>query len=250
MYPLLAELSAHDLEVAETLIGVIRFLLIFLAARALAEVLVRLSLPTIVGELLAGVVIGASGFHLLIPPSAHTELNQGLVNVISSLASIPPEVVPDVYFESFPSLQAVATLGLYALLFLTGLESEIMDLKNNGYNPKSFIDKSPELKEVIRLIEIGHFSNGDKDLFKPLLNSLTGNDPFFVMADFEEYLNKQDEVSNFWNNKKAWNKMALLNTSRSGYFSSDRSIREYCESIWKVSPMPVEITCDIEEVTT
>ena len=64
---LLAELSAHDLEVAETLIGVIRFLLIFLAARALAEVLVRLSLPTIVGELLAGVVIGASGFHLLIP---------------------------------------------------------------------------------------------------------------------------------------------------------------------------------------
>ena len=72
MYSLLAELNAHDLEVAETLIGVIRFLLIFLAARALAEVLVRLSLPTIVGELLAGVVIGASGFHLLIPPSAGT----------------------------------------------------------------------------------------------------------------------------------------------------------------------------------
>ena len=102
--------------------------MIFLAARALAEVLVRLSLPTIVGELLAGVVIGASGFHLLIPPSAHTELNQGLVNVISSLASIPPEVVPEVYFESFPSLQAVATLGLYALLFLTGLESELEEL--------------------------------------------------------------------------------------------------------------------------
>ena len=128
MYSLLAELSAHDLEVAETLIGVIRFLLIFLAARALAEVLVRLSLPTIVGELLAGVVIGASGFHLLIPPSAGTELNEGLVNVMSSLASIPPEAVPDVYFESFPSLQAVATLGLYALLFLTGLESELEEL--------------------------------------------------------------------------------------------------------------------------
>ena len=88
MYYFLAELSAHDLEVAETLIGVIRFLLIFLAARTLAEVLVRLSLPTIVGELLAGVVIGASGFHLLIPPSAQTNLNEGLVNLISSLASI------------------------------------------------------------------------------------------------------------------------------------------------------------------
>ena len=93
--------------------------MIFLAARALAEVLVRLSLPTIVGELLAGVVIGASGFHLLIPPSAGTELNEGLVNVISSLASIPPEAVPDVYFESFPSLQAVATLGSVSYTHLT-----------------------------------------------------------------------------------------------------------------------------------
>ena len=134
--------------------------------------------------------------------------------------------------------------------FLFGkTESEIMDLKNNNYSPKTFIDKCQELKEVIRLIEIGHFSNGDKELFKPLLNSLTGHDPFFVMADFEDYLNKQDIVSECWNNKKAWNKMALLNTARSGYFSSDRSIREYCKSIWKVSPMPVEITCDVEELT-
>ncbi len=134
--------------------------------------------------------------------------------------------------------------------FLFGkTESEIMDLKNNNYSPKTFIDQCPELKEVIRLIEIGHFSNGDKELFKPLLNSLTGHDPFFVMADFENYLNKQDVVSECWNNKKSWNKMALLNTARSGYFSSDRSIREYCQSIWKVSPMPVEITCDVEELT-
>ncbi len=121
-------LSTHDIEVAETLIGVIRFLLIFVAARVLAEVLVRLSLPTIVGELLAGVLIGASGLHLLLPPNAHVALNEGFIQVISSLASIPPEAVPDLYFETFPSLQAVATLGLYALLFLTGLESELEEL--------------------------------------------------------------------------------------------------------------------------
>ncbi len=134
--------------------------------------------------------------------------------------------------------------------FLFGkTESEIMDLKNNNYSPTTFIDQCSELKEVIRLIEIGHFSNGDKELFKPLLNSLTGHDPFFVMADFKDYLNKQDVVSECWNNKKSWNKMALLNTARSGYFSSDRSIREYCKSIWKVSPMPVEITCDVEELS-
>jgi len=124
-----------------------------------------------------------------------------------------------------------------------------MQLKNKGYNPQSFIKNSNELKEVLRLIEIGHFSNGDKELFKPLLNSLTGLDPFFVMADFDDYLNTQDIVSKAWNDKKQWNKMALLNTARSGYFSSDRAIKEYCDSIWKVAPMPVEITCDIEELT-
>ena len=125
---LFSSLSTHEVEVAETLIGVINFLLIFVAARALAEVLVRLQLPTIVGELLAGVLIGASGLHLLMPPSTNAELNQGFINVISSLAAIPPAAVPDLYFETFPSLQAVATLGLYALLFLTGLESELEEL--------------------------------------------------------------------------------------------------------------------------
>ena len=134
--------------------------------------------------------------------------------------------------------------------FLFGkTESEIMGLKNEGYSPQTYIKKSQELSEVIRLIEIGHFSNGDKDLFKPLLNSLKGCDPFFVMADFDDYLNTQDMVNKAWNDKKKWNKMALLNIARSGYFSSDRSIREYCESIWKVSPMPVEITCDVEELS-
>tara|TARA_Y100001968_G_scaffold309886_1_gene330278 strand:- start:63390 stop:64769 length:1380 start_codon:yes stop_codon:yes gene_type:complete len=121
-------LSTHDVEVAETLIGVINFLLIFVAARTLAEILVRLSLPTIVGELLAGVLIGASGLHLILPPSANAQLNEGFINVISSLASVPADAVPDLYFETFPSLQAVATLGLYALLFLTGLESELEEL--------------------------------------------------------------------------------------------------------------------------
>ena len=123
MQSIVSVLSTHDVEVAETLIGVINFLLIFVAAGTLAEVLVRLSLPTIVGELLAGVLIGASGLHLLMPPSTSADLNQGFINLISTLAAVPKEAVPDLYFESFRSLQAVATLGLYALLFLTGLES-------------------------------------------------------------------------------------------------------------------------------
>ena len=72
---LLSEISSHDFEVAETLIDVLRFVLIFIAARTLAEILVRFELPTILGELLAGVIIGASGLHLLVPPETQVQLS-------------------------------------------------------------------------------------------------------------------------------------------------------------------------------
>ncbi len=131
--------------------------------------------------------------------------------------------------------------------FLFGkTESEVMNLRNNGYQPSKYIDSSNELSESLRLIELGHFSNGDTELFKPLLNSLKGNDPFFVMADFDDYLRAQDDVSLAWKDKKEWNRMSLLNTARSGFFSSDRSIKEYCQSIWKVNPLSVEIKCDVQ----
>ena len=129
--------------------------------------------------------------------------------------------------------------------FLFGkTESEIMELRDQGYSPNSFIAESHELQETLKLIEVGHFSNGDSELFRPIINILTGNDPFFVMADFDDYLRAQDEVSKAWKKSKKWNRMALLNTARSGFFSSDRSIREYCQSIWKVKPLPVEISCE------
>ena len=103
----------------------------------------------------------------------------------------------------------------------------------------------PELAEAIRLIEMGHFSNGDGELFRPLLDNLTGNDPFFVMADFAAYLRAQDAVSLAWTDRMHWNRMSVLNVARTGFFSSDRSIRDYCRDIWNVEAMPVEITCDI-----
>ena len=130
--------------------------------------------------------------------------------------------------------------------FLFGkTESEIMELQNDGYDPKTFIRALPELQEALRLIERGHFSNGDGELFRPLLENLTGHDPFFVMADFADYVRVQDLVSEAWRDRQKWNRMSLLNSARSGFFSSDRSIREYCQSIWKVDPLPVEITCDV-----
>ena len=131
MFPpsaLIAEISPHQLEVAETLIGVGRFLVIFIAARAIAEVMVRLQLPTILGELVAGVLIGASGLHLIVPPEAQAQISGAVLSLLGSLAEIRPEDVAEIYNETFPSLQAVSQIGLFALLFLTGLESELDEL--------------------------------------------------------------------------------------------------------------------------
>jgi Kef-type K+ transport system membrane component KefB len=126
--PLLLDVGSHQLEVTETLIGVGRFLVIFVAARAIAELMVRLQLPTILGELVAGVLIGASGLHLIVPPDAQAQLSDAVLGLVSSLANVPTDTVAEVYQDTFPSLQAVSQIGLFALLFLTGLESELDEL--------------------------------------------------------------------------------------------------------------------------
>ncbi len=117
--------------------------------------------------------------------------------------------------------------------FLFGkTESEVADLWQNGYHPRNFMN--PEVWEAINLVRGGHFSHGDRNMFEPLVQNLILHDPFCVMADFDDYIRAQDEVSRRWTNKDDWNTMSLLNIAGSGFFSSDRSIKEYCETIWKI----------------
>ena len=131
--------------------------------------------------------------------------------------------------------------------FLFGKTAEeISELSRSGYRPCELIGGMPELAEILRLVEQGHFSNGDGDLFRPLLQNLTGRDPFFVLADFNEYLRAQAEVDLAWADRGRWNRMSLLNSARSGFFSSDRSIRDYAERIWKAESFPVTITCELD----
>ena len=111
-------------------------------------------------------------------------------------------------------------------------EKSIADLWANGYDPKHYM--SSELWEAINLIKCGHFSNGDKETFEPLLNNLLNHDPFCVCADFSDYCDAQDRVSSAWKDWKNWQRMSLINVARSGFFSSDRSIRDYCKSIWGI----------------
>ncbi|MFM7264475.1 MAG: cation:proton antiporter, partial [Cyanobium sp.] len=135
--PLLLEIGNHPVEVAEILIQVGRFLVLFIAARLMAELMVRLSLPTILGELLAWVLIGVSGLHLLLPPGTGAELNHRLLALVGSLSGVAPAQVQELYNESFSGLQQVSLLGLYALLFLTGLESELDELMAVGVQATS-----------------------------------------------------------------------------------------------------------------
>jgi len=131
--------------------------------------------------------------------------------------------------------------------FLFGKTAEeISELSQSGYRPWELIGGMPELAEILRLVEQGHFSNGDGDLFRPLLQNLTGRDPFFVLADFNDYLRAQSEVDLAWADRGRWNRMSLLNSARSGFFSSDRSIRDYAERIWKAESFPVTITCELD----
>ena len=111
-------------------------------------------------------------------------------------------------------------------------EKGIAKLWEDGYNPQSHM--SDELWEVINLVKGGHFSHGDRRMFEPLVNNLLHHDSFCVFADFSDYCDAQDRVSSAWTDRDKWTRMSLLNISRSGFFSSDRSIRDYCETIWKI----------------
>jgi starch phosphorylase len=119
--------------------------------------------------------------------------------------------------------------------FLFGLTAdEVMSVKRSGYHPYEIYANNSELKEVIDLIQSGIFSRDDKNLFKPITDSLLGQDPYLVLQDFQSYVDCQQKVSEAYRNKDHWTRMSILNVARMGRFSSDRSIKEYCEKIWNV----------------
>jgi starch phosphorylase len=126
--------------------------------------------------------------------------------------------------------------------FLFGLTvAEVTKLKAKGCHPRHFYESNNELHEAIDRIAAGHFSRGDEGLFRPLVDSLLHKDDYLLLADYASYLDCQDRVSEAFRDRQRWTRMSILNTARSGKFSSDRSIRDYCERIWKVKPVPVEL---------
>ena len=122
--------------------------------------------------------------------------------------------------------------------FLFGLTAEeVLDLKAKGYAPRSLYESNAGLREAIDQIRSGLFSQGNRDLFAPLVDNLLNHDPFLLLADYQPYVDCQDQVSAAYRDQERWVRMSILNVARMGKFSSDRSIREYCEKIWMVKPL-------------
>jgi starch phosphorylase len=126
--------------------------------------------------------------------------------------------------------------------FLFGLkEDEVEAVKSNGYRPLDCVERDSELAAVLELIREGHFTHGDAEVLRPVLDNLIYDDPFLVLADYRAYIDCQDRVSAAWLDGDTWARMSILNSARSGKFSSDRAIEQYCDDIWNVGPMTVEL---------
>ena len=117
---------------------------------------------------------------------------------------------------------------------------EIEDLKENGYDPRSYYDKDEELKAVLDWLSSDYFSPDDGHILQDLPKSLLDwGDPFFVLADYRAYLDAQDRAGEVYMNSSKWARMAIHNVAGSGKFSSDRTISEYAEDIWGLKPVRV-----------
>lgn len=131
--------------------------------------------------------------------------------------------------------------------FIFGMSSEeVIQYENNGgYNPTDIYINDPELKKVVDQLIDGTYAHGDRELYKELYNSLLNTsstpraDMYFILKDFRSYAEAQEHVENAYKDHKAWARMAFLNTACSGKFSSDRTIREYVEELWKLEPVPI-----------
>jgi starch phosphorylase len=126
--------------------------------------------------------------------------------------------------------------------FLFGKTVEEVDaLWRAGYRPMDLYESNPRLRAALDLIGSGHFSAGDPWLFRPLLDNLLHHDPYLLLADFDDYVECQARVDATYRDPERWTRMSILNSARSGSFSSDRTINEYAADIWRVKRVPIRL---------
>jgi len=121
-------------------------------------------------------------------------------------------------------------------IFIFGLKAdEVSVTKSNGYNPWDYYNSNPELKETLDMITSGYFSIEEPGRYQAIFdNLLNKGDQYLLLADYASYIQTQEHVSELYKDKEEWSRRAILNVARMGKFSSDRSIREYADNIWKL----------------
>jgi starch phosphorylase len=129
-------------------------------------------------------------------------------------------------------------------MYIFGLSSEeVVNLHNNNYNPSHYYESSHELKNALDLIKSNYFNVLEPGIFDELLNMLMyGGDKYCLLADFESYQNAHKFAAEEFLNKNLWTKKAILNVARVGKFSSDRTIKQYADDIWKISSLKINTT--------
>ncbi|MBI4900061.1 MAG: glycogen/starch/alpha-glucan phosphorylase, partial [Actinobacteria bacterium] len=121
--------------------------------------------------------------------------------------------------------------------FLFGMtEPEVAALTVSDYRPGEYYESNPTLKSSIDRIASGAFSDGDRHAIDRLVSNLLQHDRFMALADYESYLDAQERVEAAYADPEAWSRSAILNIARCGFFSSDRSMREYLSRIWGATP--------------
>ncbi|MFO1500006.1 MAG: glycogen/starch/alpha-glucan phosphorylase [Verrucomicrobiota bacterium] len=124
--------------------------------------------------------------------------------------------------------------------FLFGLTAEqVQERKTAGYRPGDFYQADPELQEALNQIRDGLFCPNQPALFQPVVDSLLHQDEYMVLADYRAYVDTQTEAARAFQDVDRWTRASILNVARIGYFSSDRAIREYCQDIWGLAPVPI-----------
>jgi glycogen phosphorylase len=119
--------------------------------------------------------------------------------------------------------------------FLFGLTAEEVEARRQAWvDGSAVIAASPSLSAVVEALASGQFSGGDRDRYRPILDALRGNDWFMVASDFEAYRKAQGEVAQLWRNQSHWTEKAIVNSVSMGWFSSDRTIKDYAREIWNV----------------
>jgi starch phosphorylase len=119
--------------------------------------------------------------------------------------------------------------------FLFGLKANEVESMRNQYQPQQFIDDDADLAAVMRLLESGHFNLAEPHIFDDIIATLRNpHDPWLTLADFRSYIDCQNEVSEFFRDRNAWTRASILNSSNSGFFSTDRTMQQYNDDIWKL----------------